>query len=328
MTRMLRGKPIVDAWTPDLAARSGQLAKDGISPCLAVVRVGARGDDVAYERSIVRRASEVGVSVRAEALPEDVDTASLARTVRALGDDTGVHGILVFRPLPGDIDEAVVLNAIPPEKDVDGVTKTQMASLYALRPASGGAGRRDFEGDHEIVFFPSTAEAVLVMLDYYKIEINSKQAVVIGRSTVIGKPVGLLLLARNATVTLCHSRTPALDVVTSVADILVVAAGLASAADERLGAEYLKPGQTVIDVAIHCDEDGGLYGDVRPEAAEGLVADFTPVPGGVGSVTALVLLEHVVRAAEGCVARQKGTGFVSVEAPCSSEDCGCDDHER
>jgi methylenetetrahydrofolate dehydrogenase (NADP+)/methenyltetrahydrofolate cyclohydrolase len=304
----LTGKPVADGMIPALSGRVRRLASGGVEPCLAVVRVGERADDVAYENSIAARAGSVGVTLRRAALPADADTCGVYEAVRSLGADGGVHGILVFRPLPAGLDESAVLAATPPSKDVDGTTSAQMSALYAMKrldasPGSGSCSSAvggDASGNTlpGKVFFPCTAEAVIRMLDHYGIPIGGRRAVVIGRSTVIGKPAAHLLLARDATVTVCHSRTPDLAELTRGADIVVCAAGLAAGGrDRRLGAEFFAPGQAVIDVAVNADGEG-IYGDVDTEAAESVAAGVTPVPGGLGAVTSLVLMEHVVRSAE------------------------------
>jgi methylenetetrahydrofolate dehydrogenase (NADP+)/methenyltetrahydrofolate cyclohydrolase len=285
----LTGKPVADEMIRALSSRAERLAPTGVIPCLAVVRVGARADDIAYENSIAARADAVGVATRMEALNADADTVSVSHTIRSLSDDEYVDGILVFRPLPESSDEATALAAISQDKDVDGVTPAQMAGLYNMKK---------YEAAAPSLFCPCTAEAVIRMLDHYGIPIKGQRAVVIGRSTVIGKPVAHLLLARDASVTICHSKTDNLAELTRAANIVVCAAGLAAAGRaHRLGAEYFAPGQTIIDVAVNADGDG-LYGDVDTNAAKGVAARVTPVPGGLGAVTTLILMEHVIRAAE------------------------------
>ncbi|MDR1292077.1 MAG: bifunctional 5,10-methylenetetrahydrofolate dehydrogenase/5,10-methenyltetrahydrofolate cyclohydrolase [Clostridiales Family XIII bacterium] len=286
--KLLTGKNIADNMAPALSSRVESLASEGVSPCLAVVRAGERPDDVAYENAIAKRAAGLGVVLRREALDAGSDTVRVADAVRSLSADGGVHGILVFRPLPARVSEAAALSVIPPAKDVDGVTDAQMAGLYAMRNyADAGAS----------LFFPCTAEAVIRVLDHYGIAISGRRAVVVGRSAVIGKPAAHLLLARDAAVTVCHSKTRDTAELTREADIVVCAAGLASGGrKDRLGAEYFAPGQTVIDVAVNVDEDG-VYGDVDTDAVKGVVANITPASGGLGAVTTLVLMEHVIRAA-------------------------------
>jgi methylenetetrahydrofolate dehydrogenase (NADP+)/methenyltetrahydrofolate cyclohydrolase len=289
------GKPVADEMAASLAASAERLAASGVSPRLAVVRVGDRPDDVAYEDSIARRAKSVGVELKRTVLGPDADTSLLREAVRSLASDENVHGILVFRPLPQSVGGDAALADIPLGKDVDGVTAAQMAALYTLKKGTA----------HPDVFFPCTAEAVMRVLDHYGISAVGKHAVVIGRSSVIGKPVAHLLLARGATVTICHSETTSLVEQTRGADILVCAAGLAAKNRAlRLGAEYFSPGQTVVDVAINADDEG-LYGDADTDAAQGVAANITPVPGGLGAVTAFVLMEHVIRATEAAMETER-----------------------
>jgi methylenetetrahydrofolate dehydrogenase (NADP+)/methenyltetrahydrofolate cyclohydrolase len=289
MSKMLTGKPIADEMTASLALRADRLAASGARPRLAVLRVGARPDDVAYETALAKRAASVGVDLTREILTAGAGTSLLTEAIDVLASDKLTHGVLIFRPLPEGVDEDAALAAIPSGKDVDGVTAKQMAALYLTKRYDGAPGG---------IFFPCTAEAVIRLLDHYEIPVAGRRAVVIGRSTVIGKPVALLLLAKGATVTVCHSGTEGLAKIAREADILVCAAGLAAKGRElRLGAECFAPGQTIIDVAVNAD-DAGLYGDVDTDAALSAGADATPVPGGLGAVTGCVLMEHVIRAAE------------------------------
>jgi methylenetetrahydrofolate dehydrogenase (NADP+)/methenyltetrahydrofolate cyclohydrolase len=299
MTRLLYGKEIAEKRLPELTRRAASLRGADTAPCLAILRLGNREDDTAYEHTIVRLAETVGIDVRAVALPSETDLRALLERANLLNADPSVHGILIFRPLPAHIDEGKLCAALDPKKDVDGVTPASMASLYAAD--SRNTGLR--EG-----FAPCTAEAVVDILDHFGIPIGGKRAVVVGRSAVIGKPVSLLLLARNATVTICHSKTVCPEALASSADILIVAAGLAKGGRESgVGRAYLGANQTVIDVGIHADAEGKLSGDVIAADAMGTVANFTPVPGGVGAVTTLKLLEHTLWAAE------RGVGVECVE---------------
>jgi methylenetetrahydrofolate dehydrogenase (NADP+)/methenyltetrahydrofolate cyclohydrolase len=292
MTRKLSGKPIAVEIKADNTARAAAFAAStGVPPTLCVIRVGEREDDVAYEQSIARAAANVSVNLCARRLAADCTQAELIETIAAASEDTQIHGILLFRPLPAHLDEKSALRRISPAKDVDAATESQMARLYEAKHPTA-----DF-------FLPCTAESALQILLSYEIPISGKKAVVIGRSTVIGKPVSLLLLAWDATVTVAHSRTENLPAICREADILVCAAGMTAESEEGglrggVGREYLSEGQTVIDVGIHTDAAGQLFGDVDALAAENYVAAYTPVPGGVGSVTTQILLRHVIGAAE------------------------------
>ena len=274
----LRGKPVVDAMMECLHERVERLAAADIIPTLAIVRVGGRPDDVSYERMACKRAASAGVTVRLITLAQDVSQAELLQVIEDINADDGIHGCLMFRPLPAHIDEAMVCEALSPAKDVDGITQTSMALVYA-----GADG-----------FAPCTAQACIELLDHYGVEISGKRVCVVGRSLVIGRPVALMLMNRNATVTMCHSRTQELAQRMREADIVVCATGRARA----YGAECFSAGQTVVDVGINFDESGTMCGDVDYNAVCHTVAGITPVPGGIGGITTAVLMDHVVSAAE------------------------------
>ena len=280
MSELLKGAPVAAALTERAASRSGALAARGVTPTLAIVRVGERPDDLSYERGALKRCERVGISVRRFAFPEGVGQEELLGVIERINADPSIHGCLIFRPLPAPLDEAAVCAALDPAKDVDCVTDGSLCGVFSGRP----------EG-----FPPCTAEAVLAVLDHYGIELEGARACVVGRSLVIGRPVAMMLLARNATVTMCHTRTADLAAECRRSDVLVAAAGHAGA----IGEECLREGQVVVDVGINWDEAAGkLVGDVDYDAAQGVVAAVTPVPRGVGSVTTAVLAEHVVTAAE------------------------------
>jgi methylenetetrahydrofolate dehydrogenase (NADP+)/methenyltetrahydrofolate cyclohydrolase len=292
MTRLLYGKAISDERTPLLLKRADAHAAKSGRPTLAIVRVGSRNDDLAYERSVIRKAETVGVVVRTVVLDVAISEEVLIAAIKALAVDHSVHGILVFLPLPEGINKRNVIAAIPPEKDVDGASQGSLAALFEGRTSATKDGL-------PATFAPCTPSSVIAILDHYGIDPDGKTAVVIGRSMVIGKPVSMLLLDKNATVVLCHSKTKKLAEKCRRADILIACAGIAKKGrGTGVTEEYLSEGQTVIDVGIHSDAEGKLYGDVDEAAAMKLAADYTPVPGGVGSVTTLILLEHVIQAAE------------------------------
>lgn len=278
--RELRGAPVAAALEEDLAARVAALESRGAQPTLAIVRVGERPDDLTYERGARRRCERVGIRVRGVALPGDCGREVLLGALRELAEDAAVHGILLLRPLPAGLDEAAACAAIPPEKDVDCATDASLAGVFSGRPVG---------------FPPCTAEAVTELLDFYDVPLEGARVCVVGRSLVIGRPVALMLQARNATVTMCHTRTRDLAGECRRADVVVAAAGHAG----TVGAEALREGQVVVDVGINWDEARGcLVGDVDYEAAAPLVGAITPVPGGVGAVTTAILARHVVEAAE------------------------------
>jgi len=212
MAMLLKGAEVAKALTEGLHAKTEELKKNGVEPCLAILRVGAREDDLAYERGALKRCEKVGVAVRQVVLPEDVTQKVLMENIHALNADEKVHGVLMFRPLPGHLDDEAARAALDPKKDMDGITDGSMTAVYA--GTKGG-------------YPPCTAAACVALLKHYNIPIKGKRVVVIGRSLVIGKPVSLLLLAEHATVTICHSRSENLPEICREADILVVAAGKA-----------------------------------------------------------------------------------------------------
>ena len=279
MAIILKGAPVVTAMNRETAARCQALIQQGVRPALAVVRVGAREDDLSYETGVIRRCEKVGVAVRRFLLPEDAPQAALEEVIARVNRDPALHGCLLFRPLPRHMDEAAVRAALCPAKDVDGVTDASLAGVFA----NTGAG-----------FAPCTAQACLEILRHYQVPLSGARVTVVGRSLVVGKPAAMLLDRENATVTMCNSRTKNLPAVCREADVLVVAMGRRTA----IGAECLRPGQIVVDVGIHVDAEGRLSGDVDFAAAEPVVEAITPVPGGVGTVTTSVLVRHVVEAAE------------------------------
>lgn len=278
MAELFKGAPVSAALSERIRADVQALGARGVMPRLAIVRAGASPDDLAYERGASKRAAALGVETETVALPLDVTQARLLDELARLNAAPEVHGILLLRPLPAHIDETAACNAILPDKDVDGVTNASLAAVFTGAPHG---------------FAPCTAAACIALLDHYGVELAGKRAVVVGRSLVVGRPLAMLLLHRNATVTLCHTRTRDLAAVCREADILVAAAGR----EGVVGAAHVSAGQVVLDVGIHVREDGTLCGDVAFDEVEPVVAAVTPVPGGVGSVTTAVLLRHVVQAA-------------------------------
>lgn len=281
MADLLLGKPVGDALSEKTAALAEELTAKGIQPTLAIVRVGERPDDLSYERGACKRAEALGIAVRKFLLPEDASQDDVLAAIAQVNDDASIHGCLMFRPLPKGIDEAAVCNALDPAKDVDGITAGSLAGVFM---------------DTGVGFPPCTAQACVEILDHYGFDVEGKSVAVVGRSLVIGKPVAMMLLARNATVTLCHSRSRELPTICREADIVVYATGRPRA----YSLEHFSGGQTVLDVGINVDEEGNLCGDVDFAAAESVVGAITPVPRGVGSATTAVLMRHVVEAAVAC----------------------------
>lgn len=278
MATILSGKAVAEALHQRLAQQMQTLAAAGVTPTLAILRVGERPDDLAYERGAAKRCEKLGVAVRRVTLAADCAQEELMTVVRAVNEDAGIHGCLLLRPLPAGLDERAACEALRPEKDVDCVTGASLARVFTGR----GAG-----------YPPCTAQACLEILDHYGCVLDGQRVTVVGRSLVIGKPAAMLLLARNATVTVCHTHTMDLAAECRRADVLIAAAGKAGA----IGPECVSRGQIIIDVGIHVTEDGGMCGDVDYPAVEPLAGAITPVPGGVGAVTSTVLAGHVIRAA-------------------------------
>lgn len=278
MAKRLAGKPVVEALASEIEAGVESLAKRGIVPGLALVRVGERPDDLSYERTAVKRAESLGLRVQKTVLAEDAPQTELEAAVSAINEDASVHGCLMFRPLPADFDEQAVCDALAVDKDIDGISSSALAAVFM---------------DRDRGFAPCTAAACMKTLDFYNVPLGGAHVVVVGRSLVIGKPIAMMLLRRNATVTLCHSKTKDLAAVMRSADIVVCATGRA----RMFKAECFSPGQTVLDVGINFDDEGNLCGDVDFDAVEPIVGAITPVPGGIGSVTTSVLMAHAVEAA-------------------------------
>lgn len=279
MAEHWKGAPVAQALTERLIVKANQLKVQGIVPTLAIVRVGERPEDLSYERGALKRCEKVGIRVRQFTLPEESSHGDLMAVIEQINADREIHGCLLFRPLPPQIDEAAICAALDPAKDVDGVTAGSLAAVFT----GSGAG-----------YPPCTAQACMEILNYYGCDLTGKRAVVVGRSLVVGKPLSMLLLGKNATVTLCHTRTADLAAECRRAEVLIAAAGRAN----MIGRDHLAPGQLVLDVGINVDENGNLVGDVDFAAADEIVGAVTPVPGGVGAVTTSVLAAHVLQAAE------------------------------
>lgn len=273
-----RGMPAVKAMAEEFKSRVAALKERGVYPKLAVVRVGEREDDIAYEKGIMKRFGAVEADVEAIKLPIDIDEASFEENIVRLNEDDSVHGILVFRPLPKQLSDDRLKQLIKPEKDVDSISMANAAKVFA--------------GD-KTGYAPCTAQAVMELLEHYKIDLTGKRVVIVGRSLVVGKPLAMLMLGKNATVTVCHTRTKNIAEECKRADILVACAGSA----KMIKRNFTNPGQIVVDVGINFI-DGVMCGDVDYDDVAEQVAAITPVPGGVGTVTTSVLLKHTLESAE------------------------------
>ena len=290
MAKQLLGKEVTDALNAKLIDRTAALKEKGVNPTLGILRIGENPSDLSYEKGATKRAELIGIEVKKFVLPEDAAKEAVLAEIDKLNADPAIHGVLMFRPLPkhlkADTDE--ICNRLDPKKDVDCMTDLSNAGV--------------FEGRADLGFAPCTPAACMEILDYYGIDCKGKNAVVIGRSLVVGKPAAMMLMGKNATVTVCHTKTVNTAEICRNADILVSAAGVLNS----LTKDFVRPGQVVIDVSINWDENkpnargtlGAIAGDAVFAEVEPIVEAITPVPGGVGSVTTSVLMKHVIEAAE------------------------------
>ena len=288
MAKLLLGKAVADALTEELKIQAEELAARNILPTLAIIRVGENAGDLSYEKGAMKRAEQLGIRVRNFLLPETATAEDLLEVMDAVNEDDAIHGVLLFRPLPKHLQdrESEICNRLRPEKDVDGMTDLSAAGVYT---------------GQDLGFPPCTAAACMEILDHYGIETAGKQAVVMGRSLVIGRPAALMLMHRHATVTVIHTRTRDPLAYVPQADILICAAGVKN----LITAGMVRPGQTILDVSMNWDPEkitargkGGMVGDCAFAEVEPIVDAITPVPGGVGAVTNTVLMKHVIRAAQ------------------------------
>ena len=278
MAKLLLGKEVNASINEEIKAKVETLKAQNITPTLGIIRIGEREDDIAYERGATKRCETLGVAYEKFLLPADAEEEEVLKTIDQVNKSEKIHGVLLFRPLPKHLNEDKIVNALAVEKDVDGITDLSMAGVFMGK---------------DMGYAPCTPSACMKVLDHYGIDCTGKKAVVIGRSLVVGKPAAMMLIKKNATVTVCHTKTVDMPSVAKEADIIIVAAGRAGV----VGADYVKPGQTIIDVGINVNAEGKLCGDVDYAAVEPIVDAITPVPGGVGSVTTSVLVGHVVEAA-------------------------------
>lgn len=290
MAILLSGVPVAQALSQRIERDCSMLKAHGIVPTFGIVRAGARPDDLVYERGACKRAEKLGVRVNKTLLPEDVSEEQLAAVLEQVNADDEIHGCLLFRPLPPHLDTKKISGLLRPEKDVDAITTASMGGLLS---------------DTKVGFAPCTATACLELLHYYRIPLQGKRIVVIGKSMTVGLPTALLMMNEEATVSVCHILTDPEDTrqLCRNADIIISAAGCAG----LIGKEYVRPGQVVVDVGINTDRNGKLCGDVAFDAVEPIVDAITPVPGGVGAVTSTVLVGHTVEAAMRVLEKRTGT---------------------
>ena len=288
MAKQLLGKEVNEALVAALQVRTAALKEKGVTPTLGIIRLGENPSDLSYEKGATKRAEEVGVTVKNYILPEDASKEDVLKVIDEVNADDSVHGVLMFRPLPKHLknDQDEICNRLAPCKDVDSMTHMSNAGV--------------FEGQ-DLGYAPCTPAACMEILDHYGIDCKGKNAVVIGRSLVVGKPAAMMLMGKNATVTVCHTRTVNTAEICKNADIIVTAAGVLNS----LTKDFVREGQIVIDVSMNWNPEkitskgkGGMSGDCIYDEVEPIVEAITPVPGGVGAVTTTVLMKHVVEAAE------------------------------
>lgn len=278
MANIISGKELAQSIKESVKVEVSHLLAEGIKPRLAIVQVGDNPASNSYVKGKLKDCNEVGIDATLIKMDVDVTQSELEFTVSSLVLDNSIHGILVQLPLPPHINEEQILELIPSDKDVDGFSADNMGRLWSSRDA----------------FIPCTPAGCLYMLKSVETNLSGKQAVIIGRSNIVGKPMAALLLQENMTVTICHSKTKNLKEICKTADVLVVAIGKAKFINE----EYVKPGAIVIDVGINRDADGKLCGDVDFASVAQVASAITPVPGGVGLMTRAMLLKNVIKSAK------------------------------
>ena len=288
MAKRLLGKEVNEALVASLQKRTAALREKGVTPTLGIIRLGENPSDLSYEKGATKRAEEVGVAIKNYILPETASKEDVLAVIDQVNADESVHGVLMFRPLPKHLkaDQDEICNRLAPKKDVDSMTHMSNAGV--------------FEGQ-DLGYAPCTPAACMEILDHYGIDCKGKNAVVIGRSLVVGKPAAMMLMQKNATVTVCHTRTVDPAAICRNADIIISAAGVLNS----LTKDFVREGQIVIDVSMNWNPEkitskgkGGMSGDAIFDEVEPIVEAITPVPGGVGAVTTTVLMKHVVEAAE------------------------------
>lgn len=275
----LRGKAVAESITAAASESIKELKQKGVSPKLAVIRVGNKPDDLAYERGILKRFGDAGCDHEVFELDIACSQKELDDVFDRCNSDKDIHGILVFRPLPKNLSDEHMRKTIDPDKDIDAMGTLNQASLYSGDPSA---------------YAPCTAKAVMELIKFYDIPLTGKRVTVVGRSLVIGKPVALMLTNANATVTVCHTKTQDLASELKRADIIVSAAGAA----KMIKADMVGEGQIIIDVGVDTDDEGKMSGDVDYAAVAPKADMITPVPGGVGAVTTSILLSYTVEGAK------------------------------
>lgn len=279
MTEILKGKLVASKIKEDMTKRIAALKEKSIVPTLGIIRLGNNPGDISYEKSIIKACNQVDINAKVYERETSLTTSDLVALIEELNSDHEISGILVFRPLPEHIDEEVIRSSISPDKDVDCMHPLNLEKI--------------FEGNMK-GFAPCTPKAAMEILAYNNIKLEGSKVTVVNRSMVVGKPLVMMLLEENATVTICHSKTKELAKITKGSDIVVTALGK----PKFFGKEFFNENSIVIDIGIGMTEEGKLSGDVDYDQVSEQVSMITPVPGGVGSVTTTILLDQVVKAAE------------------------------
>lgn len=275
MTIELKGRSVALNIKDKIRNKIKELDSENKKATLGILRVGKHPSDLSYERSIIKNCEELGIYTKIIEVNKDVSTDSLINSIEGLNNDKSIDGILIFRPLPKHIDENIIKNVINPEKDIDCMNPINLEKV--------------FEGDLK-GFLPCTPKAAVELLKHYDVELEGKNIVIINRTMVVGKPISMMLLEENSTITICHSKTKDLREFTKKADIVVSALGKAKILDYT----YFNPNSVIIDIGVSLDENKKISGDVDYGSVFGKVKALTPVPAGVGSVTTSVLLSQLV----------------------------------
>ena len=277
MSSILMGRPVAKEIKDNIKVDIAELKKKKIVPTLGIIRMGERADDLAYENSITDNCEALGIGYKVFELEREDSMDKFIELLDTVNNDDNIHGILIFRPLPAQIDIDMVKNTINPDKDIDCMNPLNLQKVF-----TGDLGG----------FIPCTPKAVIEILKYYNYDLKGANVAVVNSSLVVGRPLSMMLLKEKATPTICHSKTKDLMKITSNSDIVVTAIGKA----KFFGTDYFNDTNVVIDVGINNDEDGGICGDIDYDEVEKIVKAITPVPGGIGSVTTSILLSHVIKA--------------------------------
>ncbi|MDD4705856.1 MAG: bifunctional 5,10-methylenetetrahydrofolate dehydrogenase/5,10-methenyltetrahydrofolate cyclohydrolase [Bacilli bacterium] len=270
----LYGTPVVDKMLKDINNKLNYLSKNNIIPKLAIVRLGENNDDILYEKSIIKNANSIGMQTDINVLPLNTEHKTLEELIIKLNNDKSIHGILIFNSLPINIDESKIKKIIKAEKDIDCISYNNIAKLFIGK---------------EPDFIPCTVEAVIELLNFYNIDVEGKIITIIGRSEIVGKPLSIMLLNKNATVTICHSKTVNLIEECKKADILISSVGKANIITDK----YINKDQIIIDIGINY-LDGKICGDVNFDSVKDKIKMITPVPGGIGTITTTILIKNTI----------------------------------